>query len=191
MPEKTAPKPPQSDEAVKRATGRDWKAWIAWLDARGGRELDHKGLVAALKDEVESGWWRQSVAVGYEQLAQGRKVNERPDGYQVQASKTINAPIEKVWESVCPKGLCDWAPPGALAPSTEVKPERLRGAWTDGGKKEGGVGSARFGAMLTTAPGGKTRLTVQLGRISDAAAAEKAKAAWRAALADLKERLEG
>ena len=184
-------KPPQSDAAVERATGRAWEAWIAWLDKKGGRELDHKELVAVLKDEIDSSWWRQTVAVGYEQLAQGRKVNERPDGYEIQASKTIDAPIAKVWDSICPEGLCAWAPPGALEPSTEVKNERLRGAWTDGGVKEGGVGTARFGAMLSTAPNGKTRITVQLGRISDAAAAEKAKDAWRNALTALKERLEG
>lgn len=180
------PKPQQSDKAVRKATGRSWEEWVAWLDERGGRGLGHKGLVAALKDEIASGWWRQAVAVGYEQLAQGRRLNKKPDGFEVSASKTIDAPVEKVWDSVCPEGLCDWAPPGELEPSTVVKHDRLRGAWTDG---EGG--QARFGAMLTTAPNGKTRLTVQLGRISDAQAAEKAKQAWRAALGDLKERLEG
>ena len=180
------PKPPQSDAAVAKATGRTWDEWVAWLDARGGRTLDHKGLVAAVTDEVTSGWWRQAVAVGYERLAHDRAVNARPDGFQIQASKTIAASPEAVWAAVCPDGLCAWAPPGALEPSTEKPPATLRGAW----RGAGDAAPARFGASLTAAPNGKTRLTVQLSRLPDAEAAEAAKVAWRSALETLKGRLE-
>ena len=37
-----------SDEAVLRATGKSWAEWLALLDAAGGREMNHKQLVAHL-----------------------------------------------------------------------------------------------------------------------------------------------
>ncbi len=62
-----------TDSAVKEATGRDWKGWMRALDAAGAGELNHKQLVAHLAREVESTWWRQSIAVAYEQ-ARGKRV---------------------------------------------------------------------------------------------------------------------
>ncbi|OIP31465.1 MAG: hypothetical protein AUK47_22395 [Deltaproteobacteria bacterium CG2_30_63_29] len=57
-----------SNEAVEEATGRGWPAWMAFLDARGGASLEHRGIVALLAGEggVESGWWQQTIAVSYE-----------------------------------------------------------------------------------------------------------------------------
>ena len=64
-----------SDEAVDRGTGRDWNAWLRFLDDLGARELDHKGIVALLAGpgSLSNGWWQQSVAIGYEQ-ARGLRV---------------------------------------------------------------------------------------------------------------------
>jgi uncharacterized protein YndB with AHSA1/START domain len=128
----------------------------------------------------------QSVAVGYERLAQGRAIHQRPGGFAIQASKTIAAPLSKVWAAVSSSELTSWAPSGRLEPSTERPEVVLRGAWRGQGESV----PARFEATLAAAPNGKTRLTVVLGRLSDAEAAEAAKAAWRAALVTLKERLE-
>ncbi len=35
-----------SSDAVERATGRRWDAWIEFIGARGGADLDHKAIVA-------------------------------------------------------------------------------------------------------------------------------------------------
>ena len=58
-----------SDEAVTRATGRDWNAWLRFLDDLGAQELDHKGIVALIAGPggLANGWWQQSIAIGYEQ----------------------------------------------------------------------------------------------------------------------------
>lgn len=180
------PAPPLSDEAVKRATEKTWAEWIAWLDARGARDLDHKGIVALLKDEIDSGWWRQMVAGGYERIALGRAKHEMPDGFQVQASKTIDAPPEIVWETLHEDGrLNAWTPGGDIAVSKRRDKKDVRGEWASSAKT-----TARFGASLRAAPNGKTRLVVQIRKLPDAEAAEAAKTAWRDALASLKDKLE-
>jgi len=113
------PKPQQSDAAVKKATGKTWAEWTAWLDAKGGRDLDHKGLVAALKATLDNARWRQSVAEGYERLVQGRATHQMSHGFRVRATRTIDAPLDKVWSALCPDGACDWMPGGEVTVTTQ------------------------------------------------------------------------
>ena len=77
-----------SADALREATGRDWDEWLEALDAAGAEDLSHKEIVSHLDrehgDETNS-WWRQSIAVGYEQ-ARGENAGARPDpdvGFQV------------------------------------------------------------------------------------------------------------
>ena len=54
-----------SDEAVKKATGKTWKQWIAALDKAGCRKLDHKTIAKYVNDHFEVGdWWGQMITVG-------------------------------------------------------------------------------------------------------------------------------
>ena len=50
-----------SDEAVSKATGRDWDEWIAALDRAGAATRTHKEIAKLLHGElgVVSGWWSQ------------------------------------------------------------------------------------------------------------------------------------
>jgi hypothetical protein len=60
-----------SSGALREATGRDWAGWVEALDAAGAAELAHGEIVAHLArehPEVPSGWWRQTIAVGYERV---------------------------------------------------------------------------------------------------------------------------
>ena len=87
-----------SDEAVQKATGRDWDDWFALLDAGRAGELNHKGIVALLEAEIESMWWRQAVAVEYEK-ARGLRVTGETDGgsFQVGAQKSFPVSAEDSW----------------------------------------------------------------------------------------------
>ena len=92
-----------SDEAVARATGRDWNAWLRFLDDLGALDLDHKGIVALLAGpgELSNGWWQQSVAVGYEQARGLRVVGQTSaGGYQIGVQKTLPMPAEAAWDLV-------------------------------------------------------------------------------------------
>lgn len=56
-----------SDEAVKKGSGKAWKGWFDILDRWGGVDRTHTEIARYLTDEHDvSGWWAQSVTVGYE-----------------------------------------------------------------------------------------------------------------------------
>ncbi len=90
-----------SAEAVARATGRDWDAWLEFLDGLGAREMDHKQIVALIAGPggLSSGWWQQSVAVGYEQARGLRVVGQTSaGGFQIGVQMTLPVPAEEAWD---------------------------------------------------------------------------------------------
>lgn len=172
-----------SDAAVEKATGRDWAAWFAQLNAAGAGDLDHKGIVALLQDETISSWWRQTIAVEYERRQLGRGRHQRPDGYQVGVSRTIAATPAAVYAAF-EDGQAAWLPGGTIAVSTAHADRVIRGRWT-------GPGGGRVDVSFDAAGDGRTRLGVNHGKLADAQTAEERKTAWRAAFDGLKAQLEG
>ena len=83
-----------SDEAVKAKTGKGWEQWFAILDAADApSRITHKQMADFLHSEQGvPGWWCQMVTVGYERAGGLRNLGERPDGYQISVSKTLNVP---------------------------------------------------------------------------------------------------
>ncbi|MGD2070978.1 MAG: SRPBCC domain-containing protein [Gemmatimonadota bacterium] len=151
------------DGAVQDATGRDWDGWKTWLDARGGPELDHRELVARIAGDggVESRWWQQMVANGYEKLIGRRATGEtREAGFQIGAQKTVSAPPDAVWRWVTsPEGVRTWL--GAGAPPGLVEGESY--TLDDGSTGEVRVVKEESHVRLTWHPGGWPRpSTIQL-----------------------------
>ena len=120
-----------TDSAVKEATGRDWKGWTRALDAAGAVELNHKQLVAHLAREVESSWWRQSIAVAYEQARGKRIVGETAaSGFQVGVVRTLPMSAQELWERVATQAE-RWLGAGAtltLEPGAGYEVPKRRGA---------------------------------------------------------------
>ena len=92
----TKPEPPatedlgQSDETIRRATGKGWKQWIRLLDDWGARERTHTEIARHVNQVFGvSGWWAQTVTVGYERARGMRAKHQRPDGFSVSVSKTV------------------------------------------------------------------------------------------------------
>lgn len=55
------------NDAVEDATGHGWDHWLAALDDRRAGEIGPWETVAGLSDRgVDSGWWRRTIANGYE-----------------------------------------------------------------------------------------------------------------------------
>jgi hypothetical protein len=100
------PDPPParpSDEAVARATGRDWATWFAALDDEGAHDLDHPVLVRLLDErfELASGWWQQTVAVAWEQHVGRRRPGQVADGtWQLGVRRTVPVPRATAWHLV-------------------------------------------------------------------------------------------
>ena len=91
-----------SADALREATGRDWDEWLEALDAAGAEDLSHKEIVSHLDrehgDETNS-WWRQSIAVGYEQARGKRELGQTRDvGFQVGVQRSVAASRAEAWK---------------------------------------------------------------------------------------------
>ena len=164
-------KPKVSDEAVKKATGRDWSDWCAVLDKEGAAKMTH-GDIAALADrKFKAGpWWSQMVAVGYEQLRGLRVLHQKSGGFEISRSKTIRAPIGRVykaWQS--PSARRRWLAHPDFSVSTANANKSLRFAWVDG--------KTRAEASFLD-KGDRTAVTVTHTKLTDAKAAAKMKKYW-------------
>ena len=166
-----------SSEAVERATGKSWAEWLAVLDAAGGREMNHKQIVAHLQAHYDvSSWWQQQLAVGYEQSRGLRAKHEMTDGYQISRSRTLAAPIAAVYEAWADDDArARWLPDAAFTVRKATPPKSLRLTWADGTLVE----------VALADKGDRTTVTVQHNKLADAAAAEGMKAYWAAALGRL------
>src|SRR5947209_8445545 len=100
------PIPSMRDEAVLKATGKDWKSWFGILDKAGANTLTHREIVAILAKSHDVGsWWRQMVTVEYERARGLRVKHETAQGFSITASKTMHVPVAKLYKA--------WATPAA------------------------------------------------------------------------------
>lgn len=186
-----------SDEAVVDATGRSWDDWLELLDDHDGTALDHQERVAVLAEAgVESGWWQQQLAVGYEQKRGLREVGETADaGYQVGVQRTMTLGQEALWDLLLSEaGRGVWlgesvtftAEPGATYETTdditgEVRTvsegERLRLTWQPPDRE----GPTTLQLTLTCPRSNETRTTLRFHheKLADGDEREAMRERWR------------
>jgi uncharacterized protein YndB with AHSA1/START domain len=174
-----------SDESVSAATGKTWSEWFSLLNAAGARNWTHQQIVAHLHEQHGVGpWWQQMVTVQYEREAGLRDKHQRPDGFQISVSKTINRPIADVFEAWSDAGMrAKWiADPGfTVRKATPCKSMRI--TWIDG--------STSVEAMFYEKGVGKCQVTAQHSKLADAETAAAMKTYWSEQLEKLKSMLEG
>lgn len=174
-----------SEEAALARTGRTKTEWFAILDAWGGADKPHPDIARWLIDEhgVDP-WWSQEVTVAYEMAIGRRKPGQRADGFSISASKTVGAPVERLYAAFADEGLRDrWLPAGSLRVRTATPHRTARFDWQDG--------ATRLAVGFTAK--GETRSSVAIDheRLPDADAAETMKTMWKARLLHLQRLLEG
>ena len=175
---------PMSDEAIRRRTERGWEEWFDLLDEWGGAERPHKEIARWVADEhgIE-GWSAQAVTVGYERARGLRAVGEGPDGFTINASKTVAVPVGRLYETFVDESLRRrWLPEDKLRERTASRPKSARFDW-DGGDTRVIVSFEAKGKMKST-------VYLQHERLPDGEEAERMKAFWRDRVAALKEVLE-
>ncbi|MDQ3473970.1 MAG: DUF4287 domain-containing protein [Acidobacteriota bacterium] len=98
------------DEAVKAKTGKNWNEWFTLLNKAGAKKMTHQEIVKLLSSKHDVGpWWQQIVTVAYEQASGLRQGNQRPDGYQISVSRTLNASIGSVYRTFADETLrAEW-----------------------------------------------------------------------------------
>jgi hypothetical protein len=173
-----------SDEAVKKSTGRIWKEWFSVLNKAGARKMEHKEVAKLLHTKYGlSEWWSQMVTVQYEQDVKGRKKHEKPDGYQISKSKTLQFSASKVFSVIqYPSLRKSWLKDHDFAITKSTKNKSIRGKWAD--KK------TNIEFQFYPKDKIKTQLVIQHSKISSEKEAEKLKKYWERNLNDLKNFLE-
>lgn len=90
-----------SSSTVQARTNHTWEEWFQMLDEHRAHELDHKAIVALVAELGQrDGWWTQMIAVAFEQARGLREKNERAEGYAASVTRTIEAPLERVYDAV-------------------------------------------------------------------------------------------
>lgn len=171
-----------SDDAVKAATGKDWPAWRAYLDAKGAAGLSHRDTVQLVHATGMSGWWSQMVTVGYERLTGKRAVGQRCDGaYVANASRTVTGNKDEAlakWLSVvCAMVEFDGAVVEDEPRMTRSENWRYWRVNLDNGSK--------VDVVISDKPGGKAVVAIGHEKLADANAVNRAKAFWKPLLAQM------
>lgn len=174
-----------SDDAVRAKTGKTWAQWLKLLDAAGAKKMTHREIVAHVSGEYAVGpWWRQMVAVGYEQARGMREVHQTRQGYSISVSRTMAASANSLfeaWQDEKTRGR--WLADKPIVIRKAAPGKSMRITWTDG----------ETSVEVNFYPKGeaKTQVAVQHSKLKDVKAAARMKTYWASALDRLKEMLEG
>ncbi len=181
MAAKQAVAPRMSDAAVKAKTGKAWPEWFKILDAAGARKLNHTQIATYLYDERKvPGWWAQMVTVGYEQARGLRQKHQKPDGYEISGSKTIEVPVAKAfaaWEDTTLRRR--WLKDAGFTIRKATPHKSLRITWVDG--------KTSVVVNFYSKGDGKSQVAVQHGKLPNSDQAERMKRYWGDQLEKLKE----
>lgn len=180
--EGTAPR--MSDEAVKAKTGQTWKEWFAILDKAGASKMSHQEIVKYLSSKHGVGpWWQQMVTVTYEQVRGLREKHQKPEGYQISVSRTIKAPLAKLFKFFAnEKARNEWLAEDGLTIRKATPNKSIRITWSDG--------KSSLEINFYSKDDDKSQVVVQHSKLPDAKASTKMKAYWAKALDRLRASLE-
>jgi hypothetical protein len=174
---------PRSSAGLVSATGRDRSEWFAALDEWGAPNRSYRAIADWLTTEHGvSAWWAQKLIVEYEQDRGIRQPGARPDGtFAGGASKTLAAPVGRVVEAFTDANLRGrWLTDLELSERTSQPGRSIRFDVADGSRV----------SVVFEDKGNRTQVAVEQERLPTAAAAERAKSAWREWLTSLKALLE-
>ncbi|HEY3242213.1 MAG TPA: MmcQ/YjbR family DNA-binding protein [Phycisphaerae bacterium] len=163
------------DAAVQAKTGKNWSEWFSILDRAGAKKKTHKEIVACLAREHGVGpWWQQMITVGYEQQRGLRKPHQRPDGYSISRSKTIAAPVARLfaaWQQ--PRTRSRWLGESSLTIRTATRDKSLRITWPNPPQPD-----TTIEVMFYPKGEAKAQVVVQHNKLPDAKSAERMKKFW-------------
>lgn len=178
---------PINTDSIHAATGRSWEDWLTFMHSVGADKLTHKEIAKKVLSELEgqdinAGWWAQSITVAYEQHTGRRAPGQTADGFQVSTSATMPGTPEtfmRRWQ-----GSMD-------APDT-----LKQAAYADGPKttvtakwhhwRAGFAGGSRVSVSATQKHTGTILVTIAHTKLPDAAAAALWRDYWQDALRKLR-----
>lgn len=173
------------DEAVRAKTGKTWPEWLAVLDEAGASGMSHKEIVAYLRAHHAPGpWWEQSITVVYEQERGLRQKHEKPGGFEISRSKTLNVPLDQLYDAWSDEALRrSWLADPDFDVRKATPGKSMRITWVDG--------ATSIDVSFYPKGAEKAQVSVQHTKLATAEAAERMKRYWEENLARLKERVGG
>lgn len=160
-----------SEEAVRAKTGCSWERWVKALDAVGAMDMSHREIARHVHEKYKvSGWWAQTVTVGYERIRGLREIGQRRGGtYEANKSKTVAVPIAKLYRAFSHKATRErWLPVG-LKIRTSTRNKSMRITWEDGTSVE---------VYFTKKSDSKSQVAIQHRKLPSKKVAIKMKELW-------------
>ena len=181
---KTQNGPRMSDDAVTAKTGKNWKQWFAVLDKAGAKKMTHQEIVSLLHSKHAVGpWWVQMITVTYEQQSGLRQNHEKPDGFQISVSRTVNTSLSKLFKSFENESARnDWLGEKGLVIRKATTNKSMRVTWKDG--------KTSLEINFYPKDTDKSQIVLQHSKLTNAAAATRMKTFWGKALDRLRANLE-
>lgn len=172
-----------SDDAVRKATGRDWGEWVRELDSVEAASWPHREIAAHLHEKHEiPGWWAQMVTVGYERIKGLREVGQRRGGsYDANKSKTLPVSVAKLYRAFSvTRTRTRWLGDVGLTVRKASREKSMRITWEDG---------TWVNIYFTAKGDSKAHVAIQHQKLAGKAEVERAKEFWSERLAALSELL--
>lgn len=176
--------PTLSSEKLVEATGRTWEEWLQVLDQAGAARRTHTEIARWLTSEHGiPGWWAQSITVGYERARGLRESGHRAASWSVTASKSIEVPVEALFDAFARESIREqWLPEAELHLRAASAPASANFDWGDG--------STRLIVTFESLGPDKSRVALEHENLPDTEVAESMKAWWRDRFDALKQLLE-
>ena len=158
-----------SDEAVKKATGRDWASWVKTLDAVQASEKPHREIAQYVASLGTPDWWSQGVTVGYERIRGLRdKGQRRGGGYEANKSRTFAVPVAKLFDTITSAAKRKKWMPVAMKVRTKTPHKTVRVSFDDG----------TLAQFYFLDKGAKSTVAVQHQKLADKETANRMKEWW-------------
>jgi hypothetical protein len=173
----------KSNESILRGSGKSWDEWFAILDAWGATKRAHTEIARHVQeDHGVSGWWAQTVTVGYERGRGMRRMYETTRGFSVGVSKTFPTGVKALFAQFTDASKRNkWIEAGTLRARTSQPGKLARFDFR---------GESRVHVYFEAKGPAKTTIQVQHEKLSGEAAVAETRAFWKERLAELARRLE-
>ena len=123
-----------SDATIKAKTGCTWERWVGALDAVQAHTWNHREIAQYAHEKYKvSGWWAQSVAVGYERIKGLRaKGQQRGGEFRASKSKVFPVPVSRLYRAFGDRRTrARWLPGVDLFVRTARRDKSMRISWPD------------------------------------------------------------
>jgi uncharacterized protein YndB with AHSA1/START domain len=168
-----------SDATLKAKTGCTWDRWVWALDRVEAYDWEHREIAGYVHEKYKvSGWWAQTVTVGYERIKGLRAVGQRRGGgFEANKSRTFAVPLARLYRAFHDKRTrTRWLPGVDMTIRVATREKSMRITWPDKTSVElyfSGTGE------------GKAQVQIQHRKLPDQAAAARMKHYWEVRLAAL------